>query len=122
MQNISEFLSSFFKNYSAFYASLIDNSLQQMFAILVKIIYRNTENDKSKLENCVKIIQDFLLEAQQIFSYLPDYVMGEHRKYFPNNKVGKDTVSFPAPLFPDLISIIKKDYQDDITIFEKKYD
>jgi len=122
MQNISEFLSSFFKNYSAFYASLIDNSLQQMFAFLVKIIYRNTETDKSKLENCVRIIQDFLLEAQQLFSYLPDYVMGEHRKYFPNNKVGKDTVSFPAPLFPDLISIIKKDYQDDITIFEKKYD
>ena len=70
----------------------------------------------------MNLVKDFLNEAPELFSYLPDYVMWDHKKYFENGLVGKDTSYGKAPAFPNRFEIIRKQFDDPCKVFVKKYE
>ena len=104
-----------------FYANLIEDSLQSFFIMVLHSIYgiENQERSLSIAKQMIIVIQNFLTEASELFDKFPDYVMGEHRKYYPNGKLGKDMSHCSAPDFPEDMILLKNHYHDPIKKFKK---
>ncbi len=123
MQDISEFCDEMFSKISGFYTNLIMHSIQHFFIILNTQIFSFHDEKKciAIANKTFPIITDFLTEAPEIFDYIPNYVIGEHRKFFKDGKIGRDMTNCKAPKLPEEINIIKRDYADPLLKFEKKY-
>ena len=104
-----------------FYANLIEDSLQSFFIMVLHSIYgvENQERSLSIAKQMIIVIQNFLTEASELFDKFPDYVMGKHRKYYPNGKLGKDMSHCSAPDFPEDMILLKNHYHDPIKKFKK---
>ncbi len=123
MMNISRYIQEKIKSKDFFYACLIEGSIQSFFITLVHAIY-GSEDEKKCLgaaSEMVEVIQDFLIEIQDVFDKFPDYIMGEHRKYYPNNLVGRDMPHCKATVFPQDINMMSGKYDDPLKKFVKKY-
>lgn len=105
-----------------FHKEMVAPSLQSMFILIVNAMYlfKDFENCKSISQHLVNMTMDFLEECKYIFNYLPDYVMGDHRKYYNDNKVGRDMPSISAPPMPPVRKLIRAEYKDPIKEFTKK--
>ena len=124
MQEISEFIATFSREYTKFFPYLINNSLQQFFSIISSSLFQHDINNSyiDKVKYAFETIKDFLLEAPEIYSHQPDYIMGEHRKHYHNGKVGKNMPHCKAPNLPEVKNIITKDYDDPLKKFVKRYE
>ncbi len=123
MQSISEFCNELYSNVSGFYTNLVMHSIQHFFIIINTQIH-SFQNEKKCVEIANKtflIINDFLTEAPEIFDYIPNYTIGDHRKFFKDGKIGRDMPHCEAPKLPEENNIIKKEYIDPLQKFEKKY-
>jgi len=100
----------------------LNGSITNLSSIVLQTIYaKNNKDGIANAQRIIALIQDFLTETIDIYAKLPNYIQGEHRKYYKDNKVGRNMPSCNAPLFPPVNSIIKTDYEDPIKKFVKKY-
>lgn len=53
---------------------------------------------------------------------MPDFVIGEHRKFYPDGKVGIDYPLCKAPVLPPEFHLRRAEYDDPQKIFEKRYE
>lgn len=122
LESISEFLSNLLLEEN-FYASCLNGSLQQMFAHIMGQLYSNQDEQAclAEVRDLIKIVKVFLCESRELFGYLPDYLMGEHRKFFPDGRVGKDMPNCKAPLFPSQFKVVHNEYDDPQKTFIKLY-
>ena len=67
------------------------------------------------------VITDFLDETKSIYTHMPNYSLGEHRKYHKGGKVGIDYPSTPATKMPRMRHL-KKKFDDPLKKFVKKYE
>lgn len=104
-----------------FHKDIVLPSVQSMFILIINAMYISIDYGKceSIVQHFVDMTIDFLKECKYIYSYLPDYVMGEHRKYYKNNKVGKDMPSILSPNMPPIYKLIRKTYDDPLSSFHK---
>lgn len=125
MQDISEFLCGIeLQPQLYFYGSSLQGSLQTYFIVASRVLY-NSSDEKQCLEQCFKmfeVISEFLEEAQTIFKHMPDFVIGEHRKFYPDGKVGIDYPLCKAPVLPPEFHLRRAEYDDPQKIFEKRYE
>lgn len=122
LMNISRYIHNMRKTDELLYACLIEGSIQSFFIMLLHATY-GSEDEKICLETgaeMVAVIQDFLTEIQSVFEKFPDYIMGEHRKYYPDNLVGKDMPHCKATVFPKEINLMAGKYDDPLKKFIKK--
>ena len=89
--------------------------------MLVHTIYGSEEEKKclDAASEMVEVIQDFLTEIQDVFKIFPDYIMGEHRKYYPNNLVGRDMPHCKATALPNEVNLMARKYDDPLKKFVK---
>ena len=100
----------------------LHGSITNLSSIVLQTIYaKNNKDGIANAQRIIALIQDFLTETIDIYAKLPNYIQGEHRKYYKDNKVGSNMPSCNAPLLPPVNSIIKTDYEDPIKKFVKKY-
>lgn len=123
IQSICDFLNNIASDLSLFYAKTTESSIYGMLSILTSTLFAtdDIEENQKRANHLLDIIEDYLLESPLVFEKLPDYIMGEHSKYYLNGKVGKDMPHCRAPIFPKKMNILRKEYDDPIKIFEKKY-
>lgn len=123
LESISEMLSNLLMEEN-FYASCLNGSLQQMFAHIMGQLYSNQDEQSSLAEarELIKIVKDFICESRDLFGYLPNYLMGEHRKFYPDGRVGKDMPNCKAPLFPSQFKVVHNEYEDPQKTFMKRYE
>lgn len=124
IQSIGDFLNNIANDLSVFYARTADSSISSMLTILTSSLFAtdDLEERQKNANHLLDIFEDYLLESPQIFEKLPDYIMGEHRKFYPNGKVGKDMPHCKAPDFPNEHIIIAKEYDDPVKEFVKRYE
>ncbi|SFS40340.1 Uncharacterized conserved protein [Succinivibrio dextrinosolvens] len=122
LMKISRFIQNKRHSDDLFYACLIEGSLQSFFIMLVHAIYGSEDEKKCLIavSEMVEVIQGFLVEAQDVFNKFPDYIMGEHRKYYSNNLVGKDMPNCKATAFPPDMNLMARKYDDPLKKFVKK--
>ena len=122
-QNINEFLKEIRINLSTFFSRTAESSLNNMLVELIAVLFTEDQmNSQKAAEEILYVIRDFLIEAKELFAKLPDYCLGDHKKYYPDGKVGRDMPHCKAPDFPPLLNIIGKVYDDPVKKFIKKYD
>ncbi len=124
MVKLSEYIYDLMNHRETFYyGSVLNGSIQNLFILVSRSLYHCADESKciEGANRIMNLVKDFLNEAQVLFSYLPDYVMWDHRKYFENGVVGKDTSYGKAPPFPGKIEIITKQFDDPLKTFVKKY-
>lgn len=104
-----------------FFSDIIEDSLQSMFIMVIHTLYgiNNQEIGLSIAKKMILVIRDFLTEAPDLFDKFPDYIMGNHRFFFKNNKVGKDMKNCMAPPFPEQIILLKSNFNDPLKKFRK---
>ncbi|SKA62696.1 Protein of unknown function DUF115 [Succinivibrio dextrinosolvens DSM 3072] len=104
-----------------FHKEMVAPSLQSMFILIINAMYlcKDFESCRNISQRFVNMSMDFLEECKDIFSHLPDYVMGDHRKYYADNKVGRDMPSISAPSMPPVRKLIRAEYKDPITKFAR---
>ncbi|SFK55840.1 motility associated factor glycosyltransferase family protein [Succinivibrio dextrinosolvens] len=125
MVKLSEYIFELTKYKDTFYyGSVLNGSIQNLFILVSRALYHSSEETKciDGANRIMNLVKDFLTEAQVLFSYLPDYAMWDHRKYFENGLVGKDTSYGKAPPFPEKFEIIRTEFDDPLKTFVKKYD
>ncbi len=125
MVKLSEYIFELTKYKDTFYyGSVLNGSIQNLFILVSRALYHSFEETKciDGANRIMNLVKDFLTEAQVLFSYLPDYAMWDHRKYFENGLVGKDTSYGKAPPFPEKFEIIRTEFDDPLKTFVKKYD
>ena len=120
-ENISNYLLNIMNEVSLFYGSLVNSSIQHYLSFLINSLYIREDNDLSIAENLKDIIVDFLTESKEVFDKLPDYTIEDHRKFYPNGKLGRDMPHCKAPLFPARKKSYR-DFDDPDTKFKKRYD
>ena len=123
LSNISSSLNQAHSPTETFHKEMIAPSLQSMFILIINAMYlcKDFKCCKDISQHLVNMSMDFLEECKDIFDYLPDYIMGEHRKYYANNKVGRDMPSISAPPMPPVGKLIRTEYKDPMTEFCPKY-
>ena len=123
IQTVWNFLNNIAKDLSPFYAGVTESSISSMLTVLTGALFAtNDPDERQKNANyLMDIIDDYLQESPLVFEKLPDYIMGEHRKYYPDGKVGKDMPHVSAPDFPSEVNLIKEKYDDPIKQFIKRY-
>lgn len=125
MVKLSEYISELTLYQETFYyGSVLNGSIQNLFILVSRALYHCDDEAKciESANRIMNLVKDFLNEAQELFSYLPDYAMWDHRKYFENGIVGKDTSYGSAPPFPGKIEIIRNQFDDPLKTFVKKYE
>ena len=125
MVKLSEYISELTKYQETFYyGSVLNGSIQNLFILVSRALYHCADETKciEAANRIMNLVKDFLNEAQELFSYLPDYIMWDHRKYFENGLVGKDTSYGKAPPFPGKFEIIRNQFDDPMKTFVKKYE
>ena len=125
MVKLSEYISDLMNNRETFYyGSVLNGSIQNLFILVSRALYHCADEDKciESANRIMSLVKDFLNEAQVLFSYLPDYAMWDHRKYFKDGLVGKDTSYGKAPPFPGKFEIIRTKFDDPLKTFVKKYE
>ncbi len=103
MMLANKYMYDFTQNYAYFYAECIYPTMQTFFINIVFCLF-NSGSEENGLANARKVIElavDFLNEAPYVFAHLPYYVMGEHKKYYQNQKVGRDMPHCKAPDMPN---------------------
>lgn len=122
-QDINDFLNDIRTNLSIFYARSAESSLNNMQVELVAAQFGVDQQINSKAaEEILYVIKDFLIEAKELFAKLPDYCLGDHKKHYPDGKVGRDMPHCKAPDFPPFLNIIGRSYDDPVKKFVKKYE
>lgn len=104
-------------------ASCVLPTINHCFVVMTQALYlhANENNVLDIAENIKNVIIDFLTELPELFNKLPDYIMGEELKHFPNGLVGKNLPHCKAIKFPPSKKLIKQKYDDPIKKFIKKY-
>lgn len=122
-QDINDFLKDIRTNISTFYARTAESSLNNMLVELVATLFGvDQKNSSEAAEEILCVIREFLIEAKELFAKLPDYCLGDHKKYYPDGKVGRDMPHCKAPDFPPFLNIIGRNYDDPVKKFVKKYE
>ena len=122
-QDINDFLKEIRTNISTFYARTAESSLNNMLVELMAVQFgEDQQNNQKAAEEILYVIKDFLIEAKELFAKLPDYSLGDHKKYYPDGKVGRDMPHCKAPDFPPFLNIIGRSYDDPVKKFVKKYE
>lgn len=122
-QDINEFLKNIRENLSTFYSRTAESSLNNMLVELIAVLFsENKQKSKEAAEEILYVIKDFLIESKELFAKLPDYCLGDHKKHYPDGKVGRDMPHCKATAFPPLLNIIGKVYDDPVKKFVKKYE
>lgn len=123
-KKINDYLNEIGKDQSLTY---FQRTIESAVCAPLVIITSSLFEDKDK-ESCLKqandilcILEDYLTEIPEIYLKMPNYVMGDHKNYYHNGKVGRDMPHCPAPDFPQEINIIKKEYDDPLKKFVKRY-
>lgn len=125
MVEVSEYISDLMSNRENFYyGSVINGSIQNLFIMVSRALYHCGDENLciQSANKILNLVKDFLSEAKILFSYLPDYIMWDHSKYFPNGLVGLDTSFAKAPRFPKKLEILKKQFDDPLKTFVKRYE
>ncbi len=124
MQDISErIFNATFNKQERYISQCLEGSIQSFFITTCRVLYAFSDEKKciEEYDKLVDVICDFLTEAPILFGHLPDYIMGEHLKYFTNGKVGLDMPFCEAPSLPEALNIITKEYEDPVKKFIKQY-
>lgn len=106
-----------------FIGNSLEGSLQTYFIIGARALYNSPDEKKclEKFHQIMDVITDFLDETKSIYTHMPNYSLGEHRKYHKGGKVGIDYPSTPATKMPR-IRHLKKKFDDPLKKFVKKYE
>ena len=120
---ISEYLALESNYIDNFHKSLIASSMNIFFTLAINQLYANLDENKciETTEYLIKIFCNFLNEAQDLYDLLPYYVLGKHKRYFKNGKLGKKFDDFDVPMIPKDLDIIKNKYKDPVQLFKKNY-
>ncbi|SKA61943.1 Protein of unknown function DUF115 [Succinivibrio dextrinosolvens DSM 3072] len=125
MVKLSEYISDLMNDRETFYyGSVLNGSIQNLFILVSRALYHCADESKciEAANRIMSLVKDFLNEAQVLFSYLPDYAMWDHRKYFKDCQVGMDTSYGKAPPFPGKFEIIRTLFDDPLKTFVKRYE
>ncbi len=125
MVEVSEYISDLMSNRENFYyGSVINGSIQNLYVMVSRALYHCGDENLciQSANKILNLVKDFLSESKVLFSYLPDYIMWDHSKYFPNGLVGLDTSFAKAPRFPKKLEILKKQFDDPLKTFVKRYE
>ena len=123
-KEINDFLNEIGKDISlTYFQRTVESAVCGPLVIITSSLFENTNKKKclKSANKILNILDDYLTEVQEVYKKLPDYVMGDHRKHYPNGKVGRDMPHCKAPNFPNTINIIKKKYDDPVKKFVKRY-
>ena len=106
-----------------FFLGMVESAVCAPLVLATSALFEDSnEYECLKTANIILcMLEDYLTEAKDMYKLLPDYVMGEHRKYYKNGKIGRDMPNCSAPDFPEEMNILRKDYDDPIKKFEKRY-
>ncbi|MCR5536437.1 MAG: DUF115 domain-containing protein [Succinivibrio sp.] len=124
MHHVSEYLAKLqLSDDRTIYGQCLDGSLQLMFCHVLAVLYSDHDEQKcvSEAKDLLAIMQDFLTECPELFSKIPDYVMGEHRKFYKDGKIGRDMPHCAAPKLPAAIKLACREYEDPQKKFVKRY-
>ena len=125
MEEISEHL-TYLKTTKEYFlcSSCIIPTLNHCFVVMTQALYLHADEDivLDIAENIKNVIIDFLTELPELFNKLPDYIMGEELKHFPNGIVGRDLTHCKSIRFPPKQTMIKHHYEDPIKKFIKRYE
>ncbi len=123
ISKIAEYINMQNQYVDEFHKALISGSIKSIIAIIIKTLYSHPNENMvlNTAKELLEIAKEFLEEAMDLYGLLPNYILEEHRKYYKNGKVGKDTSHCRAPVFPKKNNIIRNNYDDPIRIFKKLY-
>ncbi len=124
MQDISErIFNATFNKQEKYISQCLEGSIQSFFITICRVLYAFSDENKciEEYNKVADIICDFLTEAPTLFAHMPDYIMGEHKKYYPDGKLGKDMPHCEAPDLPCELNFITKAYDDPVKSFKKQY-
>ena len=126
METVSELLYTLQQNPATyFYGCAVEGSLQTYFIIISRALY-NSNNEEDCLKRAYRmfdVIIDFLDESKDLFKHLPDYILGDHQKFFEDGKLGKDYPSCKAKPLPPMVNLLSKtNYDDPMKVFVTRYD
>lgn len=122
MRELSVYLHKENDEIQKFHNNMLNSSIQSLLITLFNAMY-SRKDYRECLTTCNELILlsiDFIHESGELFRLLPDYVMGEHRKYFKNNKVGRDMPSISAPKLEEPERLLRNNFDDPIKKFTKK--
>lgn len=124
MEEISEHL-AYLKTTTEYFlcSSCILPTLNHCFVVMTQALYLHAKEDNvlDIAENIKNVIIDFLTELPELFEKLPNYVMGEELKNFPDGLVGRELPHCKTIKFPQKQNFVKHNYNDPIKIFTKAY-
>lgn len=123
LQNITEMLGMLVNTNLEYLHKILTGSLNNAFIVYYGLLYL-IENEKeavASVHDSLKYVQYLLEDAKQLYQYVPNYFVVDHRKYL-NGKVGFDHSDSKAPLLPE----VEVASQEDIAnyphkIFIKRY-
>ncbi len=120
LENISQLLSGK-SAFGVYYADLLRGSVESIFEVASQVFFINSDTWKLIADKQINLLRMFLSEAQELFQKLPDYIMGNHKKYFKDGKVGRDMGEYTAPKVPEDIILTPVKFDDPQRKFEKQY-
>ena len=123
-RKINDYLNEIGKDHSlTYFQRTIESAVCGPLVIITSSLFEDKDKESclEQANRLLYILEDYLTEIPEIYIKMPDYVMGEHKKYYPNGKVGRDMPHCKAPDFPSELNIIKKKYDDPIKKFVKRY-
>ncbi|WP_202108292.1 6-hydroxymethylpterin diphosphokinase MptE-like protein [Succinivibrio dextrinosolvens] len=125
IKEVNDFFNEIRSNNSlTFFLAMIESAVCAPLVLATSALFEDS-NPKECLKtanNILLMLKDYLTEAKDMYRLLPDYVMGEHRKHYPDGKLGKDMPHCKAPNFPEEVNILRKEYDDPIKKFTKRYE
>lgn len=102
ISNLSILLNTSSNPTEKFCKEMLESSMQAMFIEIfnASVLRKNFSDCIAVCRLMVYLSIDFVRECDELFIHLPDYILGEHRKFFKDDKVGRDMPHCKAPLFP----------------------
>ncbi|SFS46070.1 Uncharacterized conserved protein [Succinivibrio dextrinosolvens] len=100
ISELSLFLNTSSNPNEKFCKEMIESSLQSMFIEIfnASVLKKNFSDCLSVCRLTISLSIDFVRECEELYVHLPDYILGDHRKYFKDGKVGRDMPHCKAPL------------------------
>ena len=122
MEEISEHL-AYLKTTKEYFlcSSCILPTINHFFVVITQALYLHAKEDNvlDIAENTKRVIIDFLTELPELLEKLPNYIMGEELKHYPDGLVGRNLPHCKAINFPQKQNLIKKLYDDPVKKFTK---
>lgn len=124
LMSISEIVYTVSQNrYLSGLSWFLRGTTQTIFIQVLFMLYHVTDEAEGieKAWAMLTSYKNFIKDAQKLYKFMPDYILGEHY-HFCDGKIGWDHEESLAPTAPAYPRLYKKKYEDPLKKFIKRYE